>query len=172
MLRLGQLIIGTLSIFSATVVYAGACTLSPLPINPVTSTHADTFIGQSQWVDVEFKNEKMQGDVETFPEPPLIIRNRKSNTTCSIDGGIWVRKSVFISQNADVVVTQEYSGSNDFLNFYNTATCKKMNEINVSNSTWKILGSKISVSKQPLANAQGKVLSNTYHLDASCHPSK
>lgn len=172
MFQIRQLVIGAFAILSVTIVNAGICILSPLPINPIAPERTDIYIGTSKLVEVQFRNEKTEGNVEVFPEPPLIVKNRKNNTTCSIDGGVWVRKSVFVSNNDSVVVTQEFSGSNDSLNFYDARTCKKINEIDVSNSTWEIRGTEISISKQDAVNKEGGGRLSTYKLNESCNPVK
>lgn len=172
MFQIRQFVISTFVILSATIVSAETCILSPLPINPMTPERTDIFIGKSKLIDVQFINEKTEGSVEVFPEPPLIIKNHKLKTTCSIDGGVWIRKSVFVSANDGVVVTQEFSGSNDSLNFYDAKTCKKINEIDVSNSTWEIQGSEISISKQDALDRKKRGVMKVYHLNTSCNPVK
>ncbi|MDD1622148.1 MAG: hypothetical protein LUQ11_11770, partial [Methylococcaceae bacterium] len=138
MFQLRQTIAIVFSILSLSIANAETCTLNALAINPIAPGQNDIFIGKSNLIELQFKNEKTEGIVEVFPEPPLTIKNQKLKTSCSIDGGIWVRKSVFISNNDSVIVTQEYSGSNDFLIFYNTENCKKIAEIDVSNSSFEI----------------------------------
>ncbi|WP_414674928.1 hypothetical protein [Limnobacter sp.] len=44
------------------------------------------------------------------------------------------RACVYVSRNASVLVTQEYSGSNDALSFYNTQTCQRVASVDVSKS--------------------------------------
>ena len=172
MFQIRQLIIGTFAILSVTIVNAGTCTLSILPINPIAPERTDIFIGESKLIEVQFRNEKTEGNVEVFPESPFIVKNHKLNTTCFIDGGVWVRKSVFVSNNDSVVVTQEFSGSNDSLNFYDVRTCKKINEIDVSNSTWVIRESEISISRQDAMNKKRGERLSTYQLNESCNPVK
>lgn len=159
-------------LFTANV-NAGSCTLINLPINPISPEPSDIYTGQSSVVEVQFHNDKVTGTVDVFPEPPLTINNRKFNTSCAIDGGVWARNAVYISNDDSVVVMHEFSGSNDSLNFYSTQSCKKLNEIDISNSTWNIKESEISIAKQGVSNSKKQATKPTiYQLDASCKPVK
>ncbi|MEQ1621763.1 MAG: hypothetical protein ABL919_10175 [Methylococcales bacterium] len=166
---LRQIVFVLFAMLSTSTVKAGCCTLTNVPINPMSPDRTDIYIGQSNMVELQFRNDKVTGTVEVFPEPPLTINNRKSNTSCAIEGGVWARNGVFISNDDSVVVVHEFSGSNDSLNFYNTQTCKKLNEIDISNSTWNIKESEISVAKQGNKQANKPTI---YQLDAFCKPVK
>lgn len=136
-----------LSALATTSAIAGHCALKPLPIVAAAPDRHDLFVGRSSLVELRFKSDKTEGEIDTFPEPPLVVRQVVSGKTCDIDGGIWVRKSVFISTADRVIVTHEFSGSNDSLNFYDAFTCEKLQEIGTSHATWHIKGSLITVSK-------------------------
>ena len=140
MIQLRNVIAGISVFFSIATAHAGACSLAPLSIGPIAPGRINTFVGKTNGIEVRFINERTEGNIDVFPEPPLTIQNNTTNTTCTIDGGVWVRKSVFVSTDGAVLVTQEYSGSNDFLNFYDTHNCEKLHTIDVSNSAWEIHG--------------------------------
>lgn len=162
-----SLVVGLFVLFSVfRLAVARECALTALPINPIAADRSDFFVGISGKLELRFVNDKTAGEVTVFPEPPLLITNLASKANCAIDGGVWVRKSVFVSQDNKVLVTQEFSGSNDFLIFYNTETCQKLYEIDVSNSNWSIHGGDINVSKA------GKPKPTHFHLNAACLPVK
>lgn len=168
MKRIRLVIISTFLTLSASSASASPCKLEILPINPISPERSDIFVGKSNLIELQFKNEKSSGTVEVFPESPLIVKQLKSNTSCAIEGGIWIRKFVFISADNHILITQEYTGSNDSLNFYDTQTCKKMKEIDVSQSSVNINHSSISITKK--TGIKGHRKPTTYKLDASCIP--
>lgn len=147
---------------------ANACTFINLPINPISPDKIDTFLGKSEIIDIKFNNEKTEGNIEVFPDSPLIVTNRKTNSTCSIDGGVWVRKDIYVSDDNMVIMAHEFSGSNDILSFYGTQTCKKTGEIDISNSTWKLEKLNISVSKQGVTNSKKPINPRIYPLTKYC----
>ena len=119
---------------------------SRLSVNPVDPVKKDIFIGKGSNIEVIFRNESKNEVIDVFPEPPMTIRNKVGGHSCDIDGGIWVRQSVWLSNDEKTLIVQEYSGSNDFLVIYDTGTCEKLNELDVSDSLWEISGDSISIS--------------------------
>ena len=155
------------------VVAAGAnandCKFVRVEINPIAPGRTDIFIGRTEQIEVRFDNDKTDGTIEVFPEPPMTVISRRSKTKCFIDGGVWVRNSVYASDNNEILMTHEFSGSNDSLNFYNVQTCQRINQIDVSNSTWEIQGSEITVREQSVIEGKGSAAVKVYSLNASCH---
>lgn len=147
---------------------AGACTFTHLPIDPISAEKIDTFRGSSEIIDVSFSNEKTEGKVEVFPDSPLMITNKKTYHICRIDGGVWVRKDVYVSDDNLVVLAHEFSGSNDFLNFYNTRSCKKIGQIDISNSKWNLEKSNIVVIRQSATNGKKSKKRRVYPLSKYC----
>lgn len=147
---------------------ADACTFSNLPINPISPDNTDIFLGASEIIDVRFNNEKTEGNVDVFPDSPLIITNKKTNSTCSIDGGVWVRKDVYVSDDGMVVLAHEFSGSNDFLSFYDTRSCRKIGGLDISDSTWRLGEGDISVSRPEAANGKESIKLRMYPLSEYC----
>lgn len=147
---------------------AGSCSFSKIAINPITPENNSIFAGQSDFVEIRFNSEKDDANVAVFPEPPLVIINKKLGTECHIEGGVWVRGSVFISSNTSTLATQEFSGSNDSLIFYSTATCKKISAIDISNSSWELKGSILKITR---SNAP-KAATTEYAMDSKCRPKK
>lgn len=148
---------------------ANACTFINLPINPISPEKIDTFLGKSEFVDIKFNNEKTEGNIEVFPDSPLIVTNKKTNSTCSIDGGVWVRKDIYVSDDNAIIMAHEFSGSNDFLSFFDTRSCKKTGEINISNSMWRVEKlNNISVSKQGAIKGKKPIKPHIYPLTKYC----
>ena len=151
-----------------TQVHAAGCQLHKLAVNPLTPGQYETFHAKSKSVELRFHSEANDPAVDAFPEPPLQVLQLAKNTRCEINGGIWVRKDVYLSQGEQVLVTHEYSGSNDFLMFYNTASCTKLHELDVSPSRLKITGDTIRV--QNMEQTRRAQAAKQYTLDASCKP--
>ncbi|MFZ6871742.1 hypothetical protein ACO0LF_06670 [Undibacterium sp. Di27W] len=147
-------------------VQAANCQLQNLAVTPLQPGHYEVFHATGKSVELRFNSVSNDAHVDAFPEPPLQILQRASNTQCEINAGIWVRKDVYLSRDEQLLLTHEYSGSNDFLVFYSTRDCSKLHELDVSVSTWKISGNLIRTEKQ-----DGKRRSRQdYALNASCLP--
>jgi hypothetical protein len=152
---------------------AGPCKLNKLSIDPISPSNRDHLVGSGKFVDLDFINERVAEPVEVFPEPPLTVRQKATGKKCEIDGGIWVRNAVYLNDNEAVLATQEYSGSNDRLVFYDTATCKKKAELDVSGAVWELKASEVLVGR----HCTDKNLSSCraiqrYRLDAQCNPKR
>lgn len=132
---------------------ASACAFINIPINPISPEKIDTFLGSSENIEIRFDNEKLDGSIEVFPDSSLNVTNKRENTSCSVEGGVWVRKDVYVSDDNGTVLAHEFSGSNDFLNFYDTRRCGKIGSIDISNSTWKLEKLNVYVFRK---NAKGK----------------
>lgn len=111
------------------------CKLIPIRVYPVSPEPADTFADQAGFIEVQFTNDTTVVSPDAFPESPLAVKNHQSNTTCSIDGGVWVRAFLFASSDNQILITREYSGSNEFIDFYDTQTCEKISELDLSGFT-------------------------------------
>jgi hypothetical protein len=149
---------------------AAGCRFLNLPINPVTGNNGEVFQGESEAVKVRFDNFKTEGSVEVFPDSKLSITDKRGNATCAIDGGVWARKDIYVSVDNAVLLAHEFSGSNDFLNFYAIDSCKKLGEIDISNSSWSFDRGNISVFRQAGKNKSAGL--KTYALSKYCFPDK
>ena len=134
--------------FNADLAFTGNCALTRVLINPIESNRTDVFVGKGKTIEVQFRNESTRPVVDVFPEPPLTVNNQASGRSCDIDGGVWVRQSVYLSRDEKMLVVQEFSGSNDHLVFYDTNTCEKRSEIDVSMALWRISKNRISVGRE------------------------
>jgi hypothetical protein len=93
-----------------------------------------------------FTNERPQEDVNAFPEPPIEIRDTATGRGCDIeDGGIWRRDTVFLGADEQMLVVLEFSGSNDWLAFFDTTSCARVGEVDVSIARWEVGAERIKV---------------------------
>lgn len=127
---------------------SGHWTLHRLSINPTSPENRKIFVGAGEKVRVEFKNESDHETVRVFPEPPMIVRQLAAKTNCEIDGGVWARDSVFLSADEEILVVLEFSGDLNRLVAYDTGTCRKLGDLDVSGRRWSVDGSKIKLGTQ------------------------
>lgn len=147
---------------------APGCALQPLAIGPAAPDRTDVFVGRAGPFEVRFLNERREGPVETFPDSPLIVAEPQAGRVCEAEGGIWVRSAVFLSVGAGVLMAQEFSGSNDALNFYDARRCRKLHEIDVSGWNWTLDGERLVLS--PAEGVPAAARPRRYRLDAACRP--
>ncbi|MFZ6731369.1 hypothetical protein ACO0LG_05580 [Undibacterium sp. Ji42W] len=158
----------TLNCILATQVDAASCKLENIPVTPLNPGQYEIFHAKAKSVELRFNSDANDPEVDVFPEPSLQVLQLASNTQCEINSGIWVRKDIYLSRDEQVLVTHEYSGSNDFLMFYKTAGCSKLHALDVSASRWKITGNTISV--ESMEKQKKGQQAKQYVLDASCKP--
>lgn len=153
-----------------------ACRFEQLSIQPLVADKADVFAGSAQQKEVRFVNLKEHGVVDAFPEAPLMIRDLQTGKQCEVDGGVWVRNAVYLGAQGRTLMTHEYSGSNAFLVFYDTATCRKKFEIEVSTSAWTIdstqKGSTLTLADAADAKKTKVIAFNAQCLPILAHPSR
>lgn len=148
------------------VAFANTCDVERVAIDPISSDNNAIYIGKTENLEIQFKNDKLVGEVEAFPEPPMIVRNRKTNTECQVGSGIWLRNAVFVDRAERQLITEEFSGSNTVLNFYDTHTCKRLSQVDISGDSWEINSRKLVTQK---IKRHGKRI---YNLDKNCLPIK
>ncbi len=86
--------------------------------------------------------------METFPESNLKILRSGGAPVCEVAGGIWVRGAVYASMDERVLVAKHFSGSNEFLGFYDTRTCAVRAQIDVSSRAWRFEAGGLRVGSQ------------------------
>ena len=121
------------------------CDFRRIAVDPVETVHFERYVGKGQRIEIEFSNETGR-DASVFPEPPLRVRSG-TGSPCEIDGGIWVRSGVFLSIDEQYLMVQEYSGSAESLVIYETSSCSRRYEIDVSQAHWRIDSNKITIGK-------------------------
>jgi len=144
-LAIGAQIPGTSDAATSEHATSNHCALHNLSIDPIEPGRRDIFAGVGHTVRVEFRNDSDRDPVRVFPEPPMTIHQLDTNKSCDINGGIWVRDSVFLSEDEKLLVVLEFSGESNHLLAYNTGTCKRQGDIDVSDGRWSVNGSKITL---------------------------
>jgi hypothetical protein len=128
---------------------AATCQMLPLSIEPVKDGSPGQFAGGLNTMRVIFQSERPGAEVSEFPEPPVIIRDLRTQRSCQIsDGGIWSRQGAHLSSNRRILMLHEYSGSSDTLTFYDTRTCNRLRVIDVSGQIWSVQGQRITLVAQ------------------------
>src|SRR5262249_3297072 len=118
MLRVSKLlstIFAALALSGGTAAETRRCGLEGLVIAPIEDTKLEWYIGRGKLIEIRFHNDRIGQDVEAFPEPPLKVSRADAKSACEIDGGIWVRDSVYLSADESSLLVHEYSGSSDTL---------------------------------------------------------
>ena len=149
-----------------------ACVLSRVAVEPTQGQPDDRFVGRQGRTELVFHNEKRGGSVEIFPEPPLIVRNVETKQECRIEeGGIWTRAEVFLNSESNTLMVREYSGSNDWLAFYDTSNCAKVAGIDISKAKWALRADGIAVGTNCAGDGIESCRSQKIErLDAACRP--
>jgi hypothetical protein len=92
-------------------------------------------------------------DVDSFPEPPVVLRDRQGKSSCKIDrGGIWARSEVYLDRTERFVLLNEFSGSASDLVSYDAQSCREIRRIDVSGARWEIAGSQALLGEQCTSN--------------------
>ena len=159
-----------LSAASAGAGAAVACAYQQVPINAHAPPSLAIYSGHGKDVELQFSNEREQEPVEVFPEPPLRVLDRRVNSACDIDGGIWVRKDVYLSADELTLLTREYSGNNEQLIFYATRTCRKLAEIDLTNARFSLERDRLVIRRAKAAGNQGT--ETAYRFTGQCIPIK
>ena len=118
------------------------CELKKIPVVSTDPSRNETYAARTTTIEVLFRNEDAPNPAKVFPDPLVTVKNLTTAKSCDFkDYGIWA--SVYSDANERVLVLNGYSGSNDFLYFYDPKTCHKLAELNVSGKSWEISGDRI-----------------------------
>lgn len=137
------------------------CGWQTVPIAPVGPRE---FAGRVGTTEIRLQSEREGTQVESFPDSALHIGRPAG--VCAADGGVWQRRGVFVSADDRTVAAIESSGSNDSLVFFDTANCRRVGEIDVSNARWRFVDRGVEIT--PAAGTTGST--RTHTLDADCRP--
>jgi len=147
------------------------CTLSKISVTTTDPSRNEVYAGKAQTIEVQFRNENAPKTADVYPYPQVTVRNLSTAKYCDIkDGnGIWSGKSVYLDKNERVLVLNEYSGASDTLAFYDTRTCRRLSELDVSSRRWEIAEDRIRIGQQ----CGGEDFRSCHHikeiiLDKSC----
>ena len=142
------------------------CGYRPLVIAPET---AALYVGFGERVRVEFDNYKLDGEVDSFPEPPLRIR--RDAALCQVDGGIWRRDGVYLDRAERRLLVQSFSGSGGELTIFDTASCAELARLVLPEASWALQGDSLVVGRQCReAGLEHCTLREVHALDADCLP--
>jgi hypothetical protein len=143
------------------------CGYRALAIEPETSA---LYVGAGERVRVEFDNYRLDGEVDSFPEPPLRIS--QNGVSCKVDGGIWLRKGVYLDVAERHLLVQSFSGSGGELTVYDTASCAELARIELPEASWAVQGEQLLVGRQCTGEGiAGCALRDVHALDEQCLPS-
>lgn len=164
---LALLCVATLSAQAA----GASCGYTALDVKAPDAARISPYVGQGQRIEVQFDNESTDAQIETFPESNLKIRRRDSKAVCEVDGGIWVRSAVYASRSERVLAAKHFSGSNEFLGFYDTRTCAVKTQIDVSGRAWRLEAGGLRVGSQCAGNDLASCKTSTLRRwGAECVP--
>ena len=124
------------------------CAFSPVQVDPVEPGRNDIYAGKKEKTELRFINEDPgNSNVQVFPEAPLTVNHLSTGTRCEIKGKgyIWPRQHIYLNGRESVLLVDEYSGAADSLVLYQTRTCKKLKEFDVSGAYWKVNEHSVSV---------------------------
>jgi hypothetical protein len=149
------------------------CSFERIAVEPAPGARPERFVGRGERAEIEFKNEQFERPVEVFPESPLIVRRIDSGKSCEIDGGAWARNAVFLNHSNSRLFVKEFSGSNERLVMYDTATCVAKTKLDVSNRAWQLQATQLVIGencKSDGVESCRKLLK--YRFDRQCRPVK
>lgn len=140
---------------------ARPCVLERVTVVPDQSGR---YVGRRGQIELRLRDERPDAAVKLFPETDIEVR-RIGGSTCVAAGGVWARRALFAASDGRTFVALESSGSSDALVFFDSRTCHRVGVIDVSNASWFIAASEITV--RPAA-ARSFVKSSP--LDTACRP--
>lgn len=155
-----------------TACFAAPCEYFRVAVDPADSGQPGMYAGSRGSIELFFRSERTEGEVDVFPEPPLRIRDKDAGKECRIEeGGIWARGEVFLNQSGSVLMVREYSGSNDWLAFYSTSDCAKRGKVDISGARWKVELDRVLVGTECSGEDVASCRSvRSELLDAHCLP--
>jgi hypothetical protein len=106
------------------------------------------YVGAGERIRVEFDNYKPDGEVDSFPEPPLRIRPVQGGKACEVDGGIWLRNAVLLDASERHLLVQSFSGSGGELSFYDTSSCAQLARVELPEASWALQGEQLVIGRE------------------------
>ncbi len=128
------------------------CAFRRLEILPTDQIDFTRFAGRGNNIGIEFKAD-FGRETDVFPDPPAVV-NRSTNKSCNIEeGGIWLRRQVYITADESHLLSDQYSGSWEVLVVYDTGTCARLGEMKLDRRLVGIDRSTVSVETDCAAAA-------------------
>jgi hypothetical protein len=115
---------------------------------PVEAQSPALYVATGERVRIEFDNYKLDGEVDSFPEPPLRIRPVPGGKACEVDGGIWLRNAVLLDASEQRLLVQSFSGSGGELSFYDTSSCAQLARIELPEASWALQGEQLVIGRE------------------------
>ena len=144
------------------------CAYRALAIEPETPA---LYVGAGERVRVEFDNYKLDGEVDSFPEPPLRIRSAQGGKACEVDGGIWLRNAVLLDASEQRLLVQSFSGAGGELTFYDTSSCAQLARVELSEASWSLQGEQLVIGRTCSAAGLAHCAEReVYTLNQQCLP--
>jgi len=154
---------------------APSCTFTRVPVISTDAKQNEYYVARGRAFAIQFQNEDAPNPAKVFPEPKVIIANTGAHSRCEITGepGIWSGDDVYLNDAESVVLLNEYGGSNAFLKLFDTATCGRIAELDVSGKLWKISGSTLLTGAHCSGDTVETCLDkSTISLNAYCRATK
>jgi len=128
---------------------ANDCSFTSLELSADPAAPSN-FLGEGRQLQVRFVNENPDISApDAFPEPPLVLLNKATGVSCSIeDGGIWARSPLLLSSDESRLLTYEFSGSNAELVAYDTATCAVVQRQDISGQRAGLRDGQLTLGQQ------------------------
>lgn len=144
------------------------CAYRALAIEPETPA---LYVGIGERVRVEFDNYKLDGEVDSFPEPPLRIRAVQGGKACEVEGGIWLRNAVLLDAGEQRLLVQSFSGAGGELTFYDTSSCAQLARVDLPEASWALQGEQLVVGRNCSAAGLAHCAEREVHtLNQQCLP--
>jgi|GEM_PF-985914 len=102
------------------------------------------FIARGQRIHVLFHSydkNTASDDVEIFLKSPLIVTDHKAARSCAItDTQDWLRGQVYLNSDERYLLAGGRKGSSHYVTSYDTRTCQKIRQLEISAESWRIDG--------------------------------
>lgn len=131
------LVFSTLCLMNTAHAASGHCKFIKLEVRSAKPDDFSLYHASTQNLRLDFINPEPQRPTDLFPEPPLRVTSSNPKRHCDIDGGIWRKDHVYLSHDETVLALLEYSGSNSWLAFYSTDSCKSLMQIEL-HGQWQL----------------------------------
>ena len=118
--------------------------LAPLPVEPLHEGEFDELVGGGSRVEVHFREKGAKKMPEVLTAPPAVVRHLDEAGECRIDGGNWTPKSVWLSRDEKLLALASFSGSSSELELFETATCRRVGEVDTSLGKVEVAGDRIT----------------------------
>jgi len=149
------------------------CSFQRLEILPTDRIDFARFVGRGNKILIDFKAD-FGKETDVFPDPPSIV-NRSTNKSCNIEeGGIWLRRHVYVTADESRLLSSQYSGSWEALVVYDTGTCARLGEMKLNRRLLGIDSNTVSVETDCAASTRADSCARKFSVtfDRQCVPKR